>query len=296
MPEGDTVFRAARTLHTRLSGKTLTETDFRVPRYATVDLTGLVVDEVVSRGKHLMIRVPEFSIHSHLKMEGEWHVYEPGARWRRPGFQARVVLGTDDVRAVGFELGLLEVLDRAREDDAVGHLGPDLLGPGWNAADAAENLARDPDRPVGVALLDQRVMAGVGNVYRSELCFLRGVDPRTPVADSGDPRAWVDLAHRLLWANRDRSVRVTTGDTRRGRNLWVYGRRNSPCRRCGTPVEYGELGTATDAERVVYLCPRCQPPGAVSAAATMSRPARPTRRSGPRGSASTRRDRPRGIP
>lgn len=296
MPEGDTVFRAARILDANLAGRVLTETDFRVPRYATVDLSGLKVDEVVSRGKHLMIRVPGYSIHSHLKMEGEWHVYEPGGRWRKPGYKARVVLRTDEVQAVGFDLGILEVLARAHEDEAVDHLGPDLLGPDWDPASAAVNLARDPDRPIGVALLDQRVMAGVGNVYRSELCFLRGVDPRTPVSEAGDPAAWVELAHRLLWANRNRSVRVTTGDTRRGRNLWVYGRRGAACRRCGTPVQHGDLGTATDAERVVYVCPRCQPLGTVSAAATTHRPVRPARRSGRPGSAATPRDRPRDIP
>lgn len=261
MPEGDTVFRAAGRLHAALAGETLTATDFRVPRYATADFTGFTVDEVVPRGKHILIRLADHTIHSHLKMEGEWHIYDRGARWRKPGFQARVVLDTEQVQAVGFELGILEVLPRDREDDAVGHLGPDLLGPDWNPVRAAENLARDPQRPIGTALLDQRIMAGIGNVYRSELCFVRGVDPRVPVAAAGDPRAWVDLAYRMLTANRDRSVRVTTGDLRRGRNLWVYGRRGSPCRRCGTPIRSGDLGTATDPERVVYRCPRCQPAG-----------------------------------
>ncbi|WP_277369984.1 DNA-formamidopyrimidine glycosylase family protein [Rhodococcus rhodochrous] len=259
MPEGDTVFRAAHRLRTALEGKVLTETDFRVPRFATADFTGYTVDEVVSRGKHLLVRVADVSIHSHLKMEGEWHVYPRGTRWRKPGYKARIVLGTEDVQAVGFELGIVEVLARDREDDAVGHLGPDLLGPDWDPERAAANLVRDPDRPIGVALLDQRIMAGVGNVYRSELCFLRGVDPWTPVAQAGDPAAWVDLAHRLLVANRDRTTRTTTGDRRPGRNLWVYGRRGKPCRRCQTPIRFGEIGTTTDPERVVYRCPRCQP-------------------------------------
>lgn len=261
MPEGDTVYRAAQQLNTALAGRTLTETDFRVPRFATADFTGCIVDEVVSRGKHILIRLPGHTIHSHLKMEGEWHIYQRGARWRKPGFKARVVLGTEQSQAVGFELGILEVLPRDREDDAVGHLGPDLLGADWDAVRAAENLSRDPHRPIGVAVLDQRVMAGVGNVYRSELCFLRGVDPREPVGTAGDPRGWVDLAHRILTANRERAVRVTTGDCRRGRNLWVYGRRGDPCRRCGTPIESWDLGTATEPERVVYRCPRCQPRG-----------------------------------
>src|SRR5690606_28825674 len=107
--------------------------------------------------------------------------------------------------------------------------------------------------------LDQRVMAGLGNVYRSELCFLRGVDPRTPVGEAGDPTRWVELAYRVINANRDRATRVTTGDLRRGRNLWVYGRRGKPCLRCGTPVEFGWLGTESDPDRVIYHCPACQP-------------------------------------
>lgn len=261
MPEGDTVWQAAGRLRSALAGKTLTLCDIRVPRYATVDLTPGPVDEVLSRGKHLLIRVGEATVHTHLKMEGVWHVYPTGARWRRPAWQARILLGTTDALAVGFALGTVEVLPRAGEDDAVGHLGPDLLGPDWDAARAAANLVADSARPIGLALLDQRILAGIGNVYRNELCFLRGVHPATPVADAGDPAAWADLAHRVLTANRDRVVRVTTGDRRPGRTTWVYGRAGKPCLRCGTLVASGTLGDgATDLERQTYWCPACQPP------------------------------------
>lgn len=259
MPEGDTVFRAAARVRAVLDGHALTECDLRVPRYATVDFTGEVVEQVLSRGKHLLVRVAGYTIRSHLKMEGEWHVYRRGERWRKPGFRARAVLGTDTAQAVGFDLGILDVFAQREEEDVVGYLGPDLLGPDWEPELAARNLAVDGARPIGVALLDQRVMAGVGNVYRNEMCFLRGVDPATSVENAGDPAAWVDLARRLLVANRDRAARVTTGDTRGGRRLWVYGRGGRPCLRCGTTVESGELGTATDPERVVYRCPVCQP-------------------------------------
>lgn len=254
MPEGDTVYRAAAALRTALVGKTLIRCDIRVPRYATVDLSGQVVDEVVPRGKHLLIRVGDAVVHSHLKMEGAWHVYAPGQRWRRPAFQARAVLAVEGAQAVGFELGILEVIERSRESDAIGHLGPDLLGPDWDPALAAANLARAGDRPIGLALLDQTAMAGVGNVYRSELCFLRGVHPATPVASAGDPAKWAALAHRLLEFNKDRVARVTTGDLRR--RLWVYGRDNRPCMRCGTTILEGELG---EPARVIYWCPHCQP-------------------------------------
>ena len=257
MPEGDTVYQAAQRLHRALAGRTLTATDFRVPAFATVDLSGQQVDEVVSRGKHLLIRVGEHSIHSHLKMEGSWEVYPPGGRWRHPAHQARVVLRTADTEAVGFLLGTLEVLPRQRENDAVGHLGPDLLGPDWDAAEAVRRLARHPGQPIAVALLDQRNLAGIGNVYANELCFLRGMLPTRPVRDA-DLAATVALARRMLLANRDRTVRVTTGDTRRGRNTWVYGREGQPCLRCGTLVHRTLLGRTELEERSSYFCPVCQ--------------------------------------
>ncbi|TQF66011.1 Fpg/Nei family DNA glycosylase [Rhodococcus spelaei] len=260
MPEGDTVWRTAGLLRDALVGAPLTVCDIRVPRYATVDLTPAPVDEVVSHGKHLLIRIGDRTVHTHLKMEGVWQVYRPGSRWRRPVWQARILLGTERHLAVGFELGAVEVLAREQEHLAVGHLGPDPLGPDWDPVLAAANLAAAPDRPVGLALLDQRVMAGIGNEYRSEVCFLRGVHPATPVSAAGDPLAWAGLAHRLLDANRDRVVRVTTGDRRRGRTTWVYGRAGRPCLRCGTLVESGALGDGTtDVTRQIFWCPGCQP-------------------------------------
>ncbi|AGW40594.1 DNA glycosylase [Leifsonia xyli subsp. cynodontis DSM 46306] len=260
MPEGDTVYQAADRLRRALAGRVLTATDFRVPAYATVDLSGQRVDNVVSRGKHLLIRVGGHSIHSHLRMDGSWEVYPPDGRWRHPAHQARVVLRTKEGEAVGFLLGTLDLLPREREDEAVGHLGPDLLDPGWDASSAAEAVRRLRERlgtPVAVALLDERVLAGIGNVYANELCFLRGMLPTRPVREADIPAA-VDLAHRLLTANRDRSVRVTTGDTRRGRTVWVYGRQGQPCRRCGTPIRRGRLGYTELTERVTYFCPVCQ--------------------------------------
>lgn len=263
MPEGDTVWKTARAQHAALAGQTLTGCDIRVPRFATVDLTGATVHEVVSRGKHLFHRIGEFSIHSHLKMEGAWRVFpvEAGggyARWRRPAFQARAVLSTVPAQAVGFELGVLEVLRRDEEEAAVAHLGPDLLGTDWDADEAVRRLAADPETAIYVALLDQRHLAGVGNVYANELCFLRGVLPTRPVAETPDLPAVVDLAERMLQANKDRWTRSTTGDLRSGRTSWVYGRAGRPCRRCGTRLQGGELGRLAGQERVVTWCPRCQ--------------------------------------
>ena len=190
MPEGDTVFHTAAVLRTALAGKALTRCDIRAPRYAAVDLTGQVVDEVLSRGKHLFIRVGHASIHSHLKMEGSWRV----GRAAVAGHHIRIVLETAESRAIGIDLGVLEVLDRGTDMDAVADLGPDLLGPDWEPRTAAANLVADPDRPLAETLLDQRVMAGVGNVYCNELCFIFGRRPTSPVHTVADPLRVVQRA------------------------------------------------------------------------------------------------------
>lgn len=254
MPEGDTVFRTAAVLREALTGRTLTRCDVRVPRYAAVDLSGSRVDEVLSRGKHLFIRVGAASIHSHLKMDGSWRVF-PTGRTPRPDHKIRILLEAGPVAAAGIDLGVLEILDRDHDMDAVAHLGPDLLGPDWDAARAAANFTADPDRPIAAALLDQRVMAGVGNVYCNELCFLFGRLPASPVGTLADPLRVVGKARDMLWANRLRRARTTTGNTRPGRQLWVYGRGGEPCRRCGTRVAYAGQSTA---DRVSYWCPSCQ--------------------------------------
>lgn len=258
MPEGDTVWQAARALDAALTGKQLTGSDFRVPRLATLDLSGQRVEATLSRGKHLLTRIGDLTVHSHLKMEGSWRVFAPGERWNRPAHLVRAVLETTDATAVGFELGLIEVVRRSDEDAVVGHLGPDLLGPGWDAEEALRRIAAAPEVPIAVALLDQRNLAGLGNVYANELCFLRGMLPWRPVADVPDLPAVVALAHRLITANRARVSRVTTGVDRRGQRLWVYGRAGEACRRCGTRIERGDLGRVAGEERVTFWCPFCQ--------------------------------------
>ena len=256
MPEGDTVFRTAAMLREALVGATLTRCDVRVPRYATVDLSGRVVDEVLSRGKHLFIRVGDASIHSHLKMDGSWRVTR-GGRPARADHTVRIILETGDVRAAGVDLGVLEVLDRAHDQDAVAHLGPDPLGDDWDPGRAAANLAADPARPIAAALLDQRVLAGVGNVYCNELCFVFGRLPTSAVSTLPDPLRVMTRTREMLWVNRLRTNRTTTGNRRPGEELWVYGRAGRPCRRCGTPIRRAESSDATG-ERVTYWCPSCQ--------------------------------------
>jgi endonuclease-8 len=258
MPEGDTVWLTARNLNAALAGQQLTGFDLRVPAHADADLTGSTIDEVVSRGKHLLIRIGDYSLHSHLKMEGAWHLYRPGSGWRRPAFEARAVLETRDWQAVGFALGITELLPLDQESSAVGHLGPDPLGPDWDAAEAARRLIADPSVPVFIAILEQRNLAGIGNQYANELCFLRGLLPTRPIGEVPDVDGMLAIARRLLLANRERSIRSTTGDLRPGRTSWVYGRAGLPCRRCGTPIQRARMGRTALLQRDAYWCPHCQ--------------------------------------
>ncbi|MEV1131051.1 DNA-formamidopyrimidine glycosylase family protein [Agromyces sp. NPDC049794] len=257
MPEGDTVHQAAGRLDRALAGQVVTKSDFRVPAYATVDLSGETVHSVAARGKHLLMRIGDVVVHSHLKMEGEWRVHRRGERWRRPAHQARVVIETPAATAVGFDLGVLEVFPAEEEAGRMAYLGPDLLGPDWNADEAVRRIAASPDAPIAVALGEQRNLAGLGNVYVNELCFLRGLLPTRPVSTVDLPPV-VDLASRVIRANRGRISRTTTGVDRRGERLWVYSRGGEPCRRCGTRIEHGRLGRNDLELRETYWCPNCQ--------------------------------------
>ena len=257
MPEGDTVFQAATELREVLAGRVLTRSDFRVPRYATADLSGQTVTEVVSRGKHLLIRTDAgLSVHTHLKMEGRWRV-RPATERLRESYRIRLVLANREWQAVGYDLGVTEILRTDQEEQVTGYLGPDLLGPDWDPGEAARRLREDPDRAAGEALLDQRNLAGIGNVYLAEILFLRGIQPWRPVGQIRDVDRLVELAHRMLEANKDRVQRVTTGVDRRGQQVWVYGRAGQPCRRCGTPIRKGEQGPPGQ-ERLRFWCPNCQ--------------------------------------
>ena len=302
MPEGDSVWRAAAALHSGLAGRQLLRSDFRVPALATVDLSGRTVQEAVSRGKHLLIRIgPDpttgaraVTLHSHLMMEGRWEIEDldplatgsdsPGRRRTgassarsqrraRPKHTIRAVLETAGTRATASSVQQLVIVAREQEDRLVGHLGPDLLAPDWSEQhlqEAMRRLLERPDRPIAAALMDQSRLAGIGSIYRCELLFRHRLAPQTPVADVPDLQAVVEDAHELLLRNRDSGPRVTTGDPRPGRQLWVYGRERRPCRRCGTPIlkrtwddAAGQRDPRTGLqaparERPFYHCPRCQ--------------------------------------
>jgi endonuclease-8 len=258
MPEGDTVYQTARRLTEELAGKSLVRGEIRHPRLSTLDLAGRTVLGAGSVGKHLFVRFDrELSLHNHLGMDGSWRFYRPGARVNH---QARAVLATETTTAVGLNLHQLSLVPTPDEHRLVDHLGPDLLDPDWSDRHAAEAIARlkaKPGTEIGVALLDQTIMAGVGNVYRAEICFLLGVSPWTPVSEVDIEEA-VRLGRDLLLRNATSLARSTTGETRRDRRLWVYGRTRETCLRCGGRIFAASQGADTR-ERVTYYCPRCQP-------------------------------------
>jgi endonuclease-8 len=261
VPEGDIVWNTAQVLRRGLVSRQLIAADFRVPQLATTTLARWTVAESLSRGKHLLLRLtaPDGSqpmtLHSHLRMDGAWRVYPAGARWTGgPAHVIRVVLRTSETVAVGYHLHEVALVRTAEEHLLVGHLGPDLLGPDWDPAEAVRRLAAHPDTPIAEALMDQRNIAGIGNFFKAELMFLHGLWPWTPVRDVPDLAKLVGLAHRALKANTGRWTQSTTGSLRRGEESYVYGRRSAPCRRCGTLIRKVDQG-----ERITFWCPHCQP-------------------------------------
>src|SRR3954468_19876189 len=200
-------------MHDALAGRPLVRSDFRVPQLATVDLAGRDVVEVVSRGKHMLTRIDgDLTLHTHFEMDGAWHLYRPGSRWTGgPAHQVRVVLENAEWQAVGYRLPVIELVATSQEESVVGHLGPDVLSPQWDAVEVMRRLLTDPGREIGPALLDQRNLAGIGNLYKAETLFLSGITPWTAVRDVPDLAAVLDRARRLMRANRDHWQQTTTG-------------------------------------------------------------------------------------
>jgi endonuclease VIII len=261
MPEGDTVWLASKRMHDALAGRELTRFDLRVPAHATADLTGSRVLEVVPRGKHMLTRFDGgLTLHTHFRMDGTWHLVRRGGRWLGgPTHQVRAILGNTEWEAVGYRLHDVKLVPTAEEDRLVGHLGPDVLGPDWDADEVARRTTADPAREVGDVLLDQRVLAGVGNLYKNETLFITGLSPWTPVHDVPDVPKVIATAYRLMRANRDHPEQSTTGSARRGETHWVFERARRPCRRCGTPIRIAEQGEVAEYARLTYWCPACQP-------------------------------------
>jgi endonuclease-8 len=264
VPEGDTVWLTAKVLNDALAGQVVTRSDFRVPQLATADVSGSTVREVVPRGKHIFARFDNaWSLHSHLRMDGSWRVAR-GARRPNggPPHQIRVVLATAEHVAVGYRVHDVALVRTDAEDSLVGHLGPDLLGPDWDAAEAVRRLQSQPGRTIGEALLDQRNLAGIGNLYKAEVLFLSGIHPWTTVGEVEDLSSVVRRARALLEANKTRWPQITTGNVRKGEEVYVFERPRLPCRRCGTPISVAMQGEPPY-DRLTYWCPACQPGSAV---------------------------------
>lgn len=275
MPEGDTIFRAARTLHRALAGQRIVRFESVLPTLNRIDedtpLAGRTVARVESAGKHLLMHFSGgLVLRTHMRMNGSWHIYRHGERWQRSRSAMRIVIATEDFEAVGFNIPIAEFIREGSLNRVADlrHLGPDVLSETFDAAKAIENLRARPDAAIADALLNQRVLAGVGNVYKSEVLFICHTNPFTRVRDLSDAdcRSIVEAAHRMLTANVKENVPLMTtyGSLRRTTSradpkarLWVYGRARLPCRRCGTPIAVGKQGA--DA-RLTYWCPQCQIP------------------------------------
>jgi endonuclease-8 len=273
MPEGDTIHRAARTLHMALATREVVRFETAFAHLAVVDdqaaVRGRRVERVAAVGKHLLMYFSgDLILRTHMRMNGSWHIYRPGERWRRPRRDMRIVVATDAYEAVAFNVPVAEfrtaaALDR---DQVVQALGPDLLDPEVDLEAAVRRVRALGDVPLGEALLTQRAVAGIGNVFKSEVCFEARLSPFAPVSsmDDGTLRAVLEIARRQMRLNVPGTAsgfpqpagRRTTGRMNPAEALWVYGRAGEPCRQCGSPIRLTRTGP--DA-RLTYHCERCQP-------------------------------------
>ena len=277
MPEGDTIFRTAQTLQRVLGGDVVTRFESVFPALTRIDhdrpLAGRTVESVSARGKHLLIAFSgDLFLHTHMRMNGSWHVYRPGERWRRPAGDMRIVVSTDRASAVGFNIPVAEFLTGR---DLLRHpqlraLGPDPLLPSFDRAEALRRMRAREHEQVGDVLLDQRVVAGIGNVFKSEILFAARVNPFDEVGrlSASQLERVLEVAVLQLRANvRPRSEvltprmsRRTTGSMHPDGALWVYDRRGQPCRICGAAIQSVRTGPYA---RRTFWCARCQAPAGV---------------------------------
>jgi endonuclease VIII len=256
VPEGDTIHSAARRVGAALVGKPIVAIETPQPRHAMdrwpERLDGRGVRAVDARGKHLFIRFDgDLTLHSHLRMTGLWGVYRRGERWRRSARRAWLVIRTEDHEVVEFDGPVLELMtdSRTRFDRRLATLGPDLLAVDFDERRYLASLRRDsPARAVGDALLDQRLVSGIGNMWKAEGCFMAGVDPWRPLAEVSDDEL-------LAVVRAVRPPMLASAGGARPPRRWVYDRAGLPCRRCGTPIEARGQG---DDNRTAYWCPACQ--------------------------------------
>lgn len=274
MPEGDAIFRTARTLQRALGGHTVTRFETAYAHLAVVNdntpIAGRTIERCESAGKHVLIAFEgDLILRTHMRLHGSWHIYRQGERWWRGPQAMRIRIDTADWVAVAFDVPVAEFVSARKlaTTDPVAALGPDLLGSSFDRDEAVRRLAASGDTPIAQALLDQRNVAGIGNVYKSEVLFLCGVNPYAPPPDVPVPilERILDTARALLQENviegtaaqiqTYRSLRRYASYSEHSDHLWVYGRPNKPCRRCGTPIAVKKMGI--DA-RTTYWCPSCQ--------------------------------------
>lgn len=274
MPEGDSLFRAARTLNRALAGRVVTQFESVLPQLTRIDadrpLRGRTLERVTSHGKHLLMWFSgDLVLRTHMRMHGTWHIYRRGERWRRPRHEMRIHISTDEFEAVAFMVPVAEFSTQDEVDRDLAAVGPDPLDPDFGTAAAVERLRARGDAEIAEALLDQRAIAGIGNIYKSEVLFAARVSPFTLVKalDAAALGRIVAVTLKFMRANvADGSMaaivtytgfRRTTGRADPSERLWVYGRAGKPCRRCGTPISRAKQGPNA---RSTYWCTRCQLP------------------------------------
>jgi endonuclease-8 len=288
MPEGDTIFRAARTLRLGLGGQKVTRFESTYPKLSRIDydapLTGRIIERVEARGKWMTIYFSgDLILLTHMLMSGSWHIYRPGEQWKRSRHDMRIVIETEKLHAIAFSVPVAEfhTAESLARREGFKDLGTDLLAAEVNETEIIRSLRSRPDLEVGVALMTQHLVSGIGNVYKSETCFACGVNPFRRVESLTDAElaALVSTARKFMRANisdtsSDKIVtytgmRRTTGRANPADRLWVYRRTGEPCRKCSTRIESRKQGL--DA-RTTFWCPNCQPmQHAATAAASATR-------------------------
>jgi endonuclease-8 len=261
MPEGDTIYRTAASLRPALEGRTIDDVQLRDRQFEPDRVAGATVASVEARGKHLLMHLAHGgAIHSHMGMTGSWHVYRRGETWLKPSHYAALVLVVEELDVICFSPKLLELLsaDQLRHHVHLRRLGPDLLAAEFDVPDAVARFRARDELPLGEAVMNQTIVCGIGNVYKSDLLFLLGFDPFAPVGKFSDDElaALIDRARRLMQRNLSGAPRQTRfrGD---GRRLWAYGRSGDACYKCGAMIQLRRQG---DAGRTTCWCPQCQPP------------------------------------
>jgi endonuclease-8 len=265
MPEGDTLFRTARTLQAAIGGQLVTRFETVLPKLARVDedepLAGRTVERVESAGKWLLMRFSgDLILLTHMLMSGSWHIYRPGERWQRGRQHMRIVIETERMIAVAFNVPVAEfhTEDSLARRRGFNQLGPALLAEDFDAGAAIRNLQAQPEMEVGPALLRQSLVAGIGNEFKSEVCFGAGVNPFRLVGSlaGGELRRLIDVAQKMLADNvaQFSSKRRTTRRVEPGEGLWVYGRSGQACRKCGGAIR----GRRHADGRLTFWCPGCQ--------------------------------------